>query len=181
MKRIFGLTAALLLSAVAGLWAQNTPAGILESPQSTSSQGRYRSTADNFIRTDAYGDVKFDKFFAYTSFYPGSTSRASLGFATKVGSAYLGLYYGGNFWSGIQPWNSTEVDQDFKDAKKTFPTYTTAPEYSNANTTTDNRFAVLIGAANMGFRLSYASTYQSFKGEDIYDSTNDTFFKSHET
>jgi hypothetical protein len=177
-KKILGLTLTLLLLMVAanGLWAQNTPAGILESPQSASTQGRYRSNADDFIRSDYYTNVKFNTFYAYTSF--ASTNRASLGFGTKLGSAYLSLYYGGNFWSGTQPWNNVDAFQvGWPGGGRSAPTYTfnfssnadadAWVPYTNANTTRDNRVALLLGVANMGFRLSYASTHQSFKNNNF--------------
>ncbi|MCL2762167.1 MAG: hypothetical protein FWD36_03025 [Treponema sp.] len=169
-KSIIGLTAAVLLSMTGNLWAQNVPSGILESPQSAATQGRYRSTADNFIRTDTYGDVRFNTFFAYTSF--AASNRAALGFATKAGDTYLAAYYGGNFWTGVQPWNYTEHNHFFNGKNTNFQTYDALPAYTNDNTTTDNRVAILFGITDadakphMGLRFSYASTHQSFKAKD---------------
>ena len=58
----------LLIAAAGGLWAQNLPGSIFSSPQSDASQGRMRSNADDFIRPDAYTNVKFDKWFGMTSY-----------------------------------------------------------------------------------------------------------------
>jgi hypothetical protein len=171
-KKIFGLAAALLLSVLAagGLSAQTPPHDFVVSPQSTASEGRYRSDADNFIRTDSYSGVKFDKFYAYTSFYPAPGTgavgnRAALGFATKFGETFVSAYYSGNFWSGTTGFTYTEQELNFGGSDKTFPVYADNPTFSA--TIPDNRVAILLGVANMGFRLSYAWTYESFKKDDF--------------
>jgi hypothetical protein len=165
MKKIFGLTLALLVFMIAanGLWAQAAPTGILESPQSISTQGRYRSNADDFIRTDYYTNVKFNTFFAYTSF--ASINKGTLGFGTKVGDVYLAAYYGGNFWAGKTDFTYTEQNHAFNGGYKNFSTYGTEPLFTG--TVPDNRVALLIGLANMGIRLSYAWTLESFKEDNI--------------
>jgi hypothetical protein len=165
MKKIFGLSFALLLLMMAanGLWAQAAPTGILESPQSASTQGRYRSNADDFIRTDYYTNVKFNTFYAYTSF--ASTNKAALGFGTKVGDVYLAAYYGGNFWAGKTDFTYTEQNLAFNGGNKSFATYNAEPAFFG--TVPDNRVALLIGLANMGIRLSYAWTLESFKEDNI--------------
>jgi hypothetical protein len=173
-RRIFGLTAALLLSVVVagGLWAQTAPHDFVTSPQSTASEGRYRSDADNFIRTDSWSGVRFNTFYAYTSFYTGpstdprAANRAALGYATKFGDAYVAAYYSGNFWSGTTGFTYTERDLPFNGSDKTFPVYSATPAFSTG-TIPDNRVALLLGVADMGFRLSYAWTHEAFKKDDI--------------
>jgi len=170
MKKFF-VFAALLLVLSAAVFAQVISGGssampsgsgnydTWESPQSSATQGRYRSAADNFIRPDAYTSVSFDKFYAMTSF--AGTNRAQLGFATKFGSLYMAAAYGGSFWAGYTPLNYSETEQpwDGKD-KKTYPVYDIDPYNPFAKGgNTENRFAVLVGlpAINMGFRLAFSS------------------------
>ena len=194
MKKIFGLTLALLLLMIAanGLWAQTattSPTGILESPQSISTQGRYRSNADDFIRSDYYANVKFNTFYAYSSFAPfasatstntGLTNMAALGFATKLGGAYLAAYYGGNFWSNKSRFNHNDANYPFNGGDKTFPSYAT-PTISTTDVP-QNRFALLLGIANMGIRLSYASTHNFFNKDDIVvTGTPNAYYKSYKT
>jgi hypothetical protein len=179
-RKIFGssLALALLMVAANGLWAQNQPTPILVSPQSQSTQGRFRSNADDFIRSDYYTNLKFNTFYAHTSF--ASASRASsLGFATKVGGLYLAAYYGGTFWANKTRFSYTEGDIFFNGDWRTVPTYggfygdpipTNGTGFGTANP--DNRFAILLGLANMGFRLSYASTHEDFDESDfVHDGT----------
>jgi hypothetical protein len=124
-----------------------------------------------------------------------NSERGYLGTAMKIGPVYAGLYYGGNFgygyfrpdyyemdvkgntnpkggaggWSAAapndykkfkvfqMPYNSTEFQFDVfnKDVSNT-------SEHKN-----DNRVILLIGLADMGFRLGYASTHTGYKGDDI--------------
>jgi len=168
-KRVFGLTVALLLAmvAVGGLWAQVAVPGGITSPQATATAGRIRSTADNFIRADSWNAVNFEKWYGMGTFASGS--RAGLGYATKIGGLYLGAFYGGTFWAGME--DRTYTDQTwnfFSSGDKTYPTYTAAPTLSN----TDNVLSVLIGVADMGFRLSLQSTYRSFKEKDVVIGSN---------
>ena len=164
-KIFFGLTTALLLSmiAVGGLWAQvDLPGTPFLSPQSQATQTRIRSMADNLMRADAYRDVRFDKWYGYTSF--ASTSNVSLGFATKIDDAYLGTHYTGNFWTNLQPNNHTERTVSGKPFLD-FPVDTEPSVYGANNPT--NTVAVLIGVADMGFRFAFHSTHQLFEANDV--------------
>jgi hypothetical protein len=178
-RKIFGtsLALALLMIAANGLWAQTAPAPFLESPQSQATQGRFRSNADDFIRSDYYTTLQFNTFYAHTSF--ASTSRAaSLGFATKLGGLYLAAYYGGTFWFNKTIFDYTEQDLQFNGEFRTFPTYATVPQTgANFGGAPDNRFAILLGVANMGFRFSYASTHEHFDKDDIV--YNGDFYRNY--
>jgi len=172
---------ALLLSmiAVSGTWAQNLPANLWSSPQSTTTEGRFRSNADDFIRPDSYAGVKFDKWFSMVSFLSGdeygSTAIATAGFATSVYNVYVGAFYSGNFWTGKPVNNYIEQEPD--------PTPNGGVEgraynvYNSISVAPNpvNNVAVLIGVADMGFRLTYRTNHQSFKeknivtGDQLYD------------
>jgi hypothetical protein len=162
---------ALLLSmiAAAGAWAQNLPAGIWTSPQSTTTEGRYRSNADDFIRPDTYSGVKFDKWFGMVSFLwdESFSGIATAGYATKVNNIYIGALYNGNLWSG-QPANNY-VEQSFATAPAGGEADRRYNVYNNISVVpaSVNNIAVLIGAANMGFRLTYRTNHQSFDESGI--------------
>ncbi|MDR2480156.1 MAG: hypothetical protein LBD48_12705 [Treponema sp.] len=179
-KKVYGLMAAVILSlAVVGtLEAQTAPAGLISSPTRSSTASRYRTASDDFIRPGDYAGVKFDKFFGFASW--AATNKAVLGYAQKFGDTYLGVYYGGTLWGGATVLNYTEVEANpFSTGFKTFLSYTTAPAFT---TNPDNRIAVLLGVADMGFRLSLASTHQSFKKSDIRVTTGGpTYYKSYQT
>jgi hypothetical protein len=166
-NKIFGLAPAIARSMIAGgggaLWAQGMGVTGWSSPQSTATQGRIRSAADDFIRPDSYTSARIENWFAMTSFQSGNV--AHLGYAKKLEKAYIGVYYGGSFWANITPFAYTEAeDANWPGGKKTVPTYTdldfTTPGPSN-------RVAVLLGVADMGFRLSYYTTHESVNKKDL--------------
>jgi hypothetical protein len=120
MKRI--ILVAVLFAAMTTVAFTQAVEGFAASPQSIATQGRYRSTADNFIRPDSFSGVSFEKFFFMTSF--ASTTEARLGFATKLGSAYLGLGYSGTFWTNVAtPLTYREEYSAWPAGAKTIPVY----------------------------------------------------------
>jgi len=177
MKNKIFTFALLLLMSAAGVWAQNLPASIWSSPQSNTTEGRYRSNADNFIRPDQYTGVSFDKWFGTVSFlWDGDFSPvATAGFATKVSGLYIGAFYSGNFWAGKPANNYIEEEPASAPiggvANKVYDVYSSP----NVATGPVNNVALLIGAANMGFRITYRTNHQSFNkdgiivGNQLYD------------
>ncbi|MDR0320779.1 MAG: hypothetical protein LBI28_04680 [Treponema sp.] len=166
-NKVFTLALLMLMIASAGLWAQNLPGGIWTSPQSSATEGRYRSNADDFIRPDAYTGLRLNNWFGMVAFNNlGSTdlSMATLGFATKVNDVYIGTFYSGNFWT----WAPT----NYYTETSTTPTGGPAgiyDVYSSINVVPNpiNNVALLIGVADMGFRLTYRTNYQSFTNSNI--------------
>ena len=155
----------------AGLGAQNLPGNIWSSPQSATTEGRYRSNADNYIRPDYYTNVNFDKVFGMTAFLWDDTFNAvtTLGFATYAKKVYIGAFYNGNMWK------NKPVNHYFEQALNPAPLGGIAGNsyrvYNSigvgGSTNPVNNAALLIGAADMGFRLSYRSDYQSFNKSGI--------------
>jgi hypothetical protein len=180
--KILGLTTAIALSMIAAgegaLWAQGMALGGWESPQSVATLGRIRSAADDFITPDSYTSARIGNWFGVASFQSGST--AHLGYAKQLKKAYIGVYYGGTFWAGLEKFDYTEGNvSDWPGGAKTVPVYNDL----TINGTPNNRIALLIGVADMGFRLSYYTTHQSFNKKDIgyYDGTNEIAYKSYKT
>jgi hypothetical protein len=176
MKKIF-LISVLVLAAAAAIFAQSVPDG-WESPTSAATGGLFTSYADDFINPSWYDGVEFEKFYAMTSF--ANTNKVNLGFAGKAGGLYIGAYYGGNFWDGRLgfPYIEQRVNWlgQFKDGVRV---YTEANlDIFNADLP-ENQLSLLIGVADMGFRLSFYSQYQSFKRDDfILDAAVDQTVKS---
>jgi len=138
------------------IFAQTMPGW--ESPQSAATQGRYRGAGDNFIIPGAYTGVSFNNFFAMTSF--ANSGRVQLGFAAKTNNLYFAAAYVGTFWANYTPFNYTErYDTNWPGGGKTIPEYNNLGWGSNAP---ENRFALLFGIADMGFRLTYISTHEKF-------------------
>ncbi|MCL2808578.1 MAG: hypothetical protein FWD24_00785 [Treponema sp.] len=162
MKKI--LLAALLTALLTGtVFAQSM--GGWESPQSISTQGRIRSAADDFIRPDAYVNIR--DWFAMASF--GTAGMAHFGYGTKLDDLYIAGYYGGNFMNGLYPFNYTESNETtWPGGEKVVPDYGSAFLTGAPNSiTNNNRVAILIGIADMGFRFSYHSAYQGFNESNV--------------
>jgi hypothetical protein len=161
-----------------GVWAQNLPGGIWSSPQSTATEGRYRSNADDFIRPDSYTGVKFDKWFGMASFLWDANSEAvaTAGFAAKIKKVYLGGFYTGNFWTGKSPNNYTERTMiPIGGSNGTYKVYPVISAIPNAV----NNASLIFGVADMGFRLTYRASYQSFNKSNIVTGTGNQLYKSY--
>jgi hypothetical protein len=179
-----------------GLYAQAIPGGFV-SPQSSATQGRLRSAADDFIRPDSYAGVAFNNWYGMISY--ATTTTATLGFATKIGGkkaegeetgekkpVYLGVFYNGSFWANLQTFTSTERESPWLNTTKRVPVYANFPDFNTSNPS--NQLAVLVGVADMGFRLSFRSTHKFFKegnfivGNILDNGTIPTplYYKSHE-
>ena len=120
MKNKWILAAILLLVMSGIVFAQGLPnpnsvgAGFT-SPQSSATQGRLRSAADDFIRPDAYAGMRFENAFGMVSF--ASTNRAALGYATRLGGeeegkkpVYISAFYTGTFWSNVNTFAYEETN-----------------------------------------------------------------------
>ena len=184
MKNRFFTFALCLIITAAGAWAQNLPNNIWSSPQSDTTEGRYRSNADNFIRPDQYTGVRFDHWFGMVSFRWDNdfSPIATAGFATKVNNVYIGAFYAGNFWTGMPVNNYTEEEPDTVpaggSAGKVYDVYHSTPSVGGASNPVNNA-AVLIGVADMGFRLTYRTNYQLFKKSDMV--TGGQLYDSYQT
>ena len=168
MKYLFLTIVLFSIFAVREAWAQNLPGNIWSSPQSTTTEGRFRSNADNFIRPDSYTDVNFNKWFGMAAFNDVEyRAVATAGFAAKLNGLYIGAFYNGNLWSNSPSNNYSEMG------------FSTAPNggeagriynvYSNISVVPEpvNNAALLIGVADMGFRLTFRTNYQSFNKSNI--------------
>jgi hypothetical protein len=173
--------ALFLIIIVTGLWAQNLPASIWSSPQSATTEGRYRSNADDFIRPDAYAGVKFNKWFGMVSFLQDENNSgiATVGFAARVNNIYIGTFYNGNLWANAPVNNYLEVVPAAVPSggadERSYNVYTNINVGGASNPV--NNISVLIGAADMGFRITYRTNYQSFNESGIV--TNGQLYGSY--
>jgi len=175
MKKL--VVIAVLFAVMAGaVYAQGMALSGWESPQSAATQGRIRSAADDFIRPDSYVSAGVKDWFGVASF--SSASAAGIGYAKKLENMYIAAYYGGSFWANVTPFSySEEYVGSWDGGGKTAKVYNSL----DFNTTApSNRISLLLGLADMGFRLSYYTTHEAFKGSDITDSSGGTNYKSYE-
>ena len=168
MKKFIGF--AIMVAIITGtVFAQGLPTTHVTdlgftSAQSSATAGRLRSNADDFIRPDAFAGVRFENWFGMVGF--SQINRAAMGYATKLGDIYLGTFYTGQFWRNKTSTDYTEATGTWlaTDRKEGVKTYTAIPAPTN---TQRNQFAVLIGLEEMGFRLTYSSSYESFSDKDF--------------
>jgi len=183
-NKVIIFTLILSMSAAIGLHAQNLPGNIWSSPQSITTEGRFRNNADDFIRPDAYTGVNLDKWFGLVSFLWDEATYGAImtaGFATKVKNLYVGTFYTGNFWTNAPVNNYIEQEPAVVPSGgtvgKVYDVYTSAPSVGGATNPVNNA-AVLIGIADMGFRLTFRTNYQSFNENDIV--TGDQLYKNYQ-
>ena len=178
-NKLFLLALLMMVISAAGIWAQNLPASIWTSPQSTVTEGRYRSNADDFIRPDAYAGVKFNRWFGMISFLwdENFSGIATLGYATKVSNVYLGGFYNGNLWAGAPANNYTSMETfpvpNGGVAGRPYNVY----NYINVVPANVNNIALIVGAADMGFRITYRTNHQSFNESGIV--TGNQLYKNY--
>jgi hypothetical protein len=178
MKRL--VLTALIISVTAGIaFAQLGVLGGWVSPQNTATVGRIRSIADDFIRPDAYVNVKFDKFFGMTSY--DDTTKLNLGYATQAGSLYIGAYYGGTFLAGIPNITYTERKRTWLNTldKSGVKSYDALPTLGG--NVPNNIISILIGVADMGFRASLSTNKRMFSDSNfVVNVLPNEYYKSYE-
>jgi len=170
-----------LMIAFTGVQAQNLPANLWSSPQSTTTEGRYRSNADDFIRPDSYTGVKFNKLFGMMSFLQDEAYNpiATAGFATSVFNIYIAAFYSGNLWANAPVNNYIEEEPAVVPnggiEGKAYNVYDSINVSGVSNPV--NNIALLIGWNNMGFRITYRTNHQSFDEGGIV--TDDQLYKNY--
>ena len=171
MKNKLVLAAFLLTVNLSILQAQGLPAGIWSSPQNITTEGRFRSDADDFIRVDAFTNLNFDNWFGTVSFLQDNMHRpiATVGFAANARNMYIAAFYSGNFWTSAPVNNPTERQFSADNLPAgTLPNVTYRVfTFINVAPIPVNNAALLIGFADMGFRLAYRTNHQSFRDSNI--------------
>ena len=112
-----------------------------------------RDDADNFMDVRYYNEVDFSNFFVWADF----DDEANLGFAKKINELYLGTYYYGTLWAGVESKKETTA---------------TSSELEK-NVSGNHYFDLLFGFSGMALKLD---TYFSLDNENLSDS--DTDFES---
>jgi hypothetical protein len=188
----------LLLVAAGVVYADPLFTGI--SPQSEATRGIFSSDADNFLSVRDYANMDFAKWWSVVSYkrqviardsgFPieqgNGTELAQLGFATRFGGLYMGLSYMGNGWKqfgrvGITSNIYRYTEQTIGEKTwKVFPGSRPPELYERYELR--NEASLLLGIADMGFKLYYSSNYQGNKQSDIAVGTpgNYMFFKNYE-
>jgi len=170
-NKIIILSSLLFMISVLGAWTQNLPANIWSSPQSSTTEGRYRSNADDFIRPDAYTGVKFNRWFGMVSFLEDENNNgiATAGFATKIKNVYIGAFYSGNLWANAPVNNYIEQEPAVTPRGgiygKVYDVYNSISVSGTTNPV--NNIALIVGYYDMGLRITYRTNHQLFDENSI--------------
>ena len=166
--------AVALLVVITGSLSADTGA-LFVSPQRQATAELFWGDADNFIDPRGWADMEFDRWFGLVSF--DSNTTASLGFASNFGGLYVALFYSGNAWN-MPGHMFTERHTSFFGESRFMRTYDSMPAGGDLP---DNNISLLIGTADMGFRLSYrAVSWSRTINEDFFvnDPFSPTFYRN---
>jgi len=166
------LAIAILLALIAGrLYAD--PQMNTSSPQSDMTRGKIESDADYFMSVRNYANMDFDKWWGAVSYKTqfgdkimANSEFAQIGFATRFGGLYTALSYRGNGFRDFGKWpgagSSVYSHSEKTENGRTWKVFDSMPVLgSYANSNIRNEASVLLGLADMGFGLYFASDYQS--------------------
>ena len=133
---------------------------LFTSAQKEATATQFWGDADLFLSPNGYTSVEFDKWFGAVSFqsraFTNQTQMMQLGFASQFGDLYAALYFGGNTFASFRE----EFYEKDENGKKV---YLTMPLLPSSGASPHNEASVLIGIADMGFRLSYVHSYRARK------------------
>ncbi|MDR2021383.1 MAG: hypothetical protein LBQ14_11540 [Treponema sp.] len=166
MKRtsVVILTAGLVLLMAGPVFTQVPSALPKTTNQKSTSGGRFSADVDYYMETKGWGGITFDRHFFFIGGQYMAQINPALGYATKFGDYYLGLYYRGTVVQGNDTthnnWDSS-WDKDNNGSSKF---------------TLNDNVAVLFGVPNIGgFRFDWIASdssgslgpvFEKFKGEN---------------
>jgi len=144
--------AAAILILAAPVFAQTE----IESNTYKATAGVFTNEIDDSMSVIDYAGVEFEKWFGFIGYggYNGDTP-IQVGFATKLGGLYVGLFFTGNAMGIDENWNEEvettyDLDSQLKTNIKTTKQFTTGTQVSS-----NNEFGLLLGVADMGFKIGF--------------------------
>jgi hypothetical protein len=164
MKKIlFILTAGLAFFAAGQGFAQVPSATRSTTAQSSTSAGRFGADIDNYMGTRNWPGMGFDRHFFFLGGRYQGTVTPSLGYATRFGDYYLGLYFRGTVVQGANTHHSGVWDSQWD-----------TDGNGSSGFALDDTVAVLFGVPGIGgFRFDWIASdasgaahprFERFKG-----------------
>jgi len=157
--KVLGLIALTALIVAMPVLAQDAPAE-LQSNTSRSTAGLFGTDVDDSMSVHGYSNVEFGAWAGFIG-WGGELSNGnatgnplSIGYATNVGALYLGAWYTGN----VMAFNNTktEIVTGNYDLNRQLQTNTvTSTQFEGFETTSNNQLEVLVGVADMGFKVGF--------------------------
>ena len=170
--------AAVVMALIAGSLHAD-PIFNANSPQGDVTQGKFESGSDYFMSVGNYAQMDFNKWWGVVSYkqQPGdrdksnySSDLAQLGFATRLGGLYVGLSYIGDGWKGFGTPKGGVTPNKYTEqvltGGKTWKVFPNNPRL-NEGVGPGNEASILVGFADMGFKLYYATNFISNKVSDF--------------
>jgi len=141
-----------------------------ESNTAKSTAGVFKNDIDYFNNVNKYTKLEMEKWFGYTGI---RRDDLDLGYATKLGSLYLGAEYKGKLLSqnGFTDTISVSTTPIFDGPTEIARITTTNKTYDKGQLFTENTGAVLVGFGNMGIKLSVkqdGTSDKSIEDDDGY-------------
>lgn len=159
---------ALIAAAIMLLVAMPAMAATPTSNLNNATASVFSNDVDNYLNVNNFSKVTFDKNFAFAGL---QNSNLNLGYATKIGSLYIGAWYAGDVANMV---NGQETDVSVlttpsvvNDVVSSTSTTTTKTLATDNPFITDNTVNVLVGVAGMGFKLGFTESLSSY----VADST----------
>jgi len=154
-KKVQFLCLLLTVFVCLGSWA---------SPTYDATAGIFTTDADNYTSVNNYSTVKFEKGFVFTGLE--SASNLNLGFAVNLSSIYIGAWYYGNILNSFDGTDnvSQTTTPNVEDGAVTF---TSVSDTNSLSKVLDGQLfntGVIVGIANMGFRLRYSGYEDATRG-----------------
>lgn len=135
-----------------------------ESYTSSTTQGRFGLDVDDYMDVNSWSGVNFDKGFGFLSYNSGVNNGISLGYATHLFGAYVGLWFAGH--GGDFTLSSTLRTPSGYQGDKEFLSYSTLDNGVYA-------LAVLLGKGDKGLKATLV--YDPHRGGSSYAFTDDGY------
>lgn len=137
-----------------------------ESYTSSTTQGRFGLDVDDYMDVNSWSGVNFDKGFGFLSYNSGVNNGISLGYATHLFGAYVGLWFAGHGGDFTLSSTLRAPTPESGDGYKEFLSYKTLKNGIYA-------MAVLLGKGDKGLKATLV--YDPQRGGSQYAFTDDGY------
>jgi len=152
--KVAALLAVTVLFLAAPVFAQS--AG-MESNTSKATAGVFTGDIDDAMDVHDFSGLKFDKGFGFIGYGGNITNNpASLGYASRFGGLYLGLWYTGNVVRVRENWEE-QVTTTYDLINQIPITTATRTQYFGGGNiiSSNNQIEALLGIGSMGFKIGF--------------------------
>jgi len=149
---IMAICAIITMGLAIPLGAQSITAPQPQSNQKTATASVFSTDVDNYMSVKSFDKVNFERWFGF--FGGNSKGNVNAGYATNLGSIYLGGFYTGRIIDTGTDETKTRTTTWDKDLQQQL-TQTDETKYGDGWTNTTNNITAFIGVAGMGIKLGF--------------------------